>query len=140
MPTGRRQSGLTRLITVAMSLVVILASVIGMASHATERTHHQASGTSVELGLGSHNNLVDRHNAPSKRLGTSVAEGHQSSPAADHADCLDLICHGGWTITVVDGLLSGMVYSTVTFGWLDQMVTGGPATSLDRPPKALVHA
>lgn len=136
MPAYARQLDLRRLIAVAMSLVLVLASVAGMSLHASAQGHHEhmsAGLIQADLDAQQEHEPVDHAHQHHDK---SVPCSHDSS----HSMCGDLICHGGWTVIDNSAVSVALTAVPVHFSWHNEVIANEGRIGLDRPPKSLVHA
>lgn len=124
---GNARSGMVRrLLAAALSLALIFTSVAAVYAHA------------------GHNGLNHKHEHVSVQIDGAESEGdhnHSRAPVdADHGECLDLICHGGFACVSPDVYaFNGTPGATDPILSPYQVVQRLIAT-LDRPPKSSASA
>ncbi len=129
MPFSTRKLGWRRFITVIMSLVVVLASVVGMALHASADGHHS------HLSSAAHQHDGDVHDGDLHH-----DEGSSCLGDVTHAKCGDLFCHGSWTAAPIGAVTVTFASAPVWFCWRSVALVEHGVSDLDRPPKPLVRA
>lgn len=121
-----RQRVMPPLFAVGLSLVLIIASVIGAFAHAAHGAHHQGHGAHVGVESAA-------------EFGGDFKKGHgpdHSETKAGHALCGDFFCHGGFAIVGQQGIRDRVSEpSCITLRPRDDIVAGNDGSSLDRPPR-----
>lgn len=123
MPTVWRHGLATRILSAALSLVLMTATVMSAFAHAGHCPigHHQVSG--------------DVHDA-SPEQGASDHHHHPAEPNHSHTDCADLICHGGGLAVLNSGgFLINLNWVRIQAYPQNVSAHGGWTFSIDRPPK-----
>lgn len=139
MNRSRRHHTLQRLFAVAVSMALMLASVIGAHGHAF--AHSPGSGHGHRhSGLVEQVSQVEQTFQIAPDILTAVDADHQNTNDKSHSGCTDFICHGGLAI-----LASGLVALTFAqrvenLPWTSQVACRRGVFSLDRPPKIFVLA
>ena len=129
-----RRAGLRRFLAAALSLVLIVASVIGVRSHAGHNEHHLSGGSSIDFPLAHAAGGLAEDQVLVADAELGGAAGH------DHSTCTDMVCHGGFAILAVASGVASFDRQAVCWLWSDQTACRASTLTLDRPPKALVLA
>jgi hypothetical protein len=114
-------------------LALLLASVIGVHSHAFTHSH-QATGHAQHAHAGDSNAALP---AP-----VSHQHSHDhGSPGSghDHSTCLDLVCHGGIAILAGDTSVAAFARESFRLEAARILYSTAPGC-LDRPPRPSFHA
>lgn len=125
-----RYSVSRRLLAATLSLVLVLASMVGAYAHAAHGAQHDDHGVHAAFD-----------EAPdTATVGSADDENATDRPISDakHASCGDLLCHGGFAI------LNGQVdrqhhyERSLTLIHRNDTKYGSSQSSLDRPPRLSV--
>ena len=141
MIDGARKAGLRRFLSAALSLALIVASVLGVRSHAGHNEHHHRTASTIDV-LIAHPAKLAAELVPdltTEQVSAADVE-HGDTTRHDHGTCNDMVCHGGFAVLAAISTLVHFELQPMRWLWSDQ--SGGRASSLtlDRPPKALVFA
>lgn len=133
MQGNTRYGGMRRLLAATLSLVLVLASVIGAFAHTSHNHHHHAAQT------------LDSDSALASAEGAGADLGNDHAPAgskigSEKGGCGDLLCHGGFAILSGQNLRFGFAGRSIHLLPLDYSGVGSGLPSLDRPPRAFVLA
>ena len=123
-----RYSTTRRLLAATLSLVLVLASMIGAYAHAGHEAQHHDHSVHAVLD-----------NSPES--GGVADDGHgPESPnsAAKHPSCGDLLCHGGFAILTGHVDRERAHQRSVALIHRDDTRSGSGHSSLDRPPRVSV--
>lgn len=128
MAIAGRYSVIRRLLAATLSLVLVLASIIGAYAHAAHGAHHDDHGVHVAHADGSEPIAVskDAHAEDAPNTG------------AKHASCGDLVCHGGFAILTAQVDRHQPHRRSVAQIPRDDTKSGFSQSSLDRPPRRSV--
>ncbi len=152
MLTGARHSKVARLLAVAMSLVVVLASIMAMACHVGgSRAGHVAAAATAHThddhaharpAHTEHTHVGYAHHGISHEVATATCDSDADHcPAQPTHFCVcDFACHSGWSFTETRAEPVGVVFARLSFDWSSQAMVGATLSTLDRPPKLSVHA
>lgn len=128
----KQRAVLRRFLAAGLSLVLIVASVIGMQSHAGHNEHHHPGAPAADIRIA-HVAELAADQAP-------TADGEYGSTTGDnHGTCNDMVCHGGFAVLTVASDVAPFRQAMCCL-WADQTGRHTATLSLDRPPKALVRA
>lgn len=123
-----RYSVTRRLLAATLSLVLVLASMIGAHAHAADHGHHNDHGVhGVSADSPEANDVADNG------LGQK-----RPNSAANHASCGDLLCHGGFAILTGQIDCERTYHKAVNLFPCDDTRSGSGQWSLDRPPRVSV--
>src|SRR6185503_1579898 len=124
-----RQRWAVRLISAALALALIVASAVGAYAHALAHCHH------------GHEHAAQHHDSAAAPVASGMEhKGEpQKAPAADHADCCDTICHGGYAVVGQTSPVLGLTRSKPAIPMVRADAWVVPR-SLDRPPRSPVLA
>src|SRR4029453_5406724 len=124
-----KQRWAARLISAAMALALVVASAVGGYAHALAHCHHGHAHAAQHQDSG----------AAPVASGMEQKGEPQKAPAANHADCCDTICHGGYAIVGQASPILPLPQSTPSIP-LMRADAGAEPRSLDRPPRSSVLA
>jgi len=136
-----RQTYIARLSAVALSLALMVASIVGGAAHAREHGHHShhhhgAAPVSAHVGHGTPHAPVGGSHLDFQ----SVADDEPDS-APHRAGCLDFVCHGGAAVLgAANPWIVAPWPAAAIFPWQTRALIFVSPARLDRPPKSLVSA
>jgi hypothetical protein len=123
-----KQRWVARLISAAVALALICAPSVGAYAHALAHCHHGQHAPQHQ----------DSGAAPI--ASDMVHKGDpQKAPAANHADCCDTICHGGYAIVGQTSPILPLPQSKPSIP-MTRTDAGAEPRSLDRPPRSAVLA
>ena len=146
-----RRHWIRRLLAATVSLVLAVASTLGVAAHARDHAHHHDGAASQAVHqLTHHGDHAAQHAgeeavAAAEEDGRAFAAGaagpEAPKPKALYHDCMDFVCHGGIAILAsVDSWQAPWWPQGRLVAWQsDHVVCVSPAR-LDRPPKAFASA
>jgi hypothetical protein len=137
MARALRQLRMSRMIAAALSLAVLVASVVGAAAHAREHGrhghHHGAGSISTDADRGALYAPVAEY------IELLVIGDDEPQPITQHAGCLDFICHGGVAVPTTPWNVGSWPQAAV-FPWGGRSLVSVSPARLDRPPKSRVSA
>jgi hypothetical protein len=122
-----------QLISAAMALVLICASAVGAYAHGLAHCHHGHAHASQPKDFGAMAPLASGMEHKGEPQKTPAA------PAANHADCCDTICHGGYAVVGQVSLILPLSQAKLTIPVM-RADAGVEPYSLDRPPRSRIPA
>jgi len=121
-----KQRWAARLISAVVTLALVFASSIGIYTHARAHCQH------------GHAHLAQHQDSGAASVSSAMAHKEsQKAPAANHADCCDTICHGGYAIVGQASPLLALPQSKPRIPMM-RADAGAEPRSLDRPPRSSV--
>ena len=124
-----------RLIAAAMSLVLVLGSVIGLAAHTSSQGHHLQIQSVAAAAFDSEQAPLGGQSA----WQAADVEEHGKNDHS-HAQCGDLICHGGMTMLTAAIEVMALHGSRAEYFFCQAMFHDSQIYSFERPPNAAVLA
>jgi hypothetical protein len=116
-----------RLISAVVTLALVFASSIGAYAHARAHCHH------------GHAHVAQHQDSEAASVSSAMEHKGESqkAPAANHADCCDTMCHGGYAIVGQASPLLAPPQSKPRIPMV-RADAGAEPRSLDRPPRSSV--